>query len=123
MNSALPSNLSLRKRKLSIRDVIQIIIGAEDGFLAKELHRAGYDVSASALSQRRAQIPAKVFRDVFNGFNGECVDSETFREFRLLAVGGTAVSIPCNPTSDSFVVHSGAPKGYNQLHLKYSLKR
>ena len=108
---------SLRKSKLSIRDTIQIVIGAEGGSLAKELHRAGYDVSASALTQRRAQIPANVFRDIFMGFNGECVDSETFHGFRLLAVDGTAVSIPRNPKSDSFVVHSGAPKGYNQLHM------
>ena len=50
-------------------------------------------------------------------FNGECVDRETFRGLRLLAVDGTAVSIPRNPKSDSFVVHSGAPNGYNQLHL------
>ena len=108
---------SFRKSKLSIRDTIQMIIGAEGGSLAKELHRAGYDVSASALTQRRAQIPANVFRDIFMGFNGECVDSETFHGFRLLAVDGTAVSIPRNPKSDSFVVHSGAPKGYNQLHM------
>ena len=108
---------SFRKSKLSIRDTIQMIIGAEGGSLAKELHRAGYDVSASALTQRRAQIPANVFRDIFMGFNEECVDSETFHGFRLLAVDGTAVSIPRNPKSDSFVVHSGAPKGYNQLHM------
>ena len=108
---------SFRKSKLSIRDTIQMIIGAEGGSLAKELHRAGYDVSASALTQRRAQIPANVFRDIFMGFNEECVDSETFHGFRLLAVDGTAVSIPRNPKSDSFVVHSGAPNGYNQLHL------
>lgn len=108
---------SLRKSKLSIRDTIQMIIGAEGGSLAKELHRAGYSVSASALTQRRAQIPANVFRDIFMGFNGECVDSETFHSFRLLAVDGTAVSIPRNPKADSFVVHSGAPNGYNQLHL------
>ena len=54
---------SLRKSKLSIRDTIQLIIGAEGGSLAKELHRAGCDVSASALSQHRAQIPVNVFRD------------------------------------------------------------
>ncbi len=74
-------------------------------------------MSASALSQRRAQIPAKAFRDIFMGFNEECFDSETFHGFRILAVDGTAASIPHNPRADSFVVHSGAPKGYNQLHM------
>ena len=63
---------SIRKSKLSIRDTVQLIIGAEGGSLAKELHRAGCDVSASALSQRRAQIPVNVFRDIFMEFNGEC---------------------------------------------------
>ena len=33
---------SLRKSKLSIRDTIQLIIGAEGGSLAKELHRNYY---------------------------------------------------------------------------------
>ena len=36
------------------------------------------------------------------GFNEACVDGETFRGLRLLAVDGTAVSIPRNPKSDSF---------------------
>ena len=94
-----------------------LLFGAEGGFLAKELHRAGYDVSASALSQRWEQILVNVFRDIFMGVHGECVDSETFRGFRLLAVDETAVSIPRNPKPDSFVLHSGAPNGYNQLHM------
>lgn len=39
---------SFRKSKLSIRDTIQMIIGAEGGFLAKELHRAGYGMTCQS---------------------------------------------------------------------------
>ena len=37
--------------------------------------------------------------------------------YRILAVDGTAVNIPRNPKSDSFMCNKSAPKGYNQLHV------
>ncbi len=98
-----------RKRKLSIADVIQLLIGAEGGSLARELHRAGVEVTASAISQRRAQIPPEVFQDVFARFNAASTDPETFRGCRVLAVDGTSVNLPRNPNAPSFVCNEGAP--------------
>ena len=106
-----------RNRKLSWAGVICLLIGAEGGSLAKELHRADIDVTPAAISQRRAQISPETFRDVFQRFNASCEDSGNFRGYRLLEVDGTSVNIPRNPKAPSFVQNESAPNGYNQLHL------
>ena len=88
-----------RNRKLSWAGVIRLLIGADGGSLAKELHRADIDVTPAAVSQRHAQISLETFRDVFQRFNASCEDSGNFRGYRLLAVDGTSVNIPRNPKS------------------------
>ena len=106
-----------RNRKLSWAGVIRLLIGADGGSLAKELHRADIDVTPAAVSQRHAQIRPETFRDVFQRFNASCEDSGNFRSYRLLAVDGTSVNIPRNPGAPSFVQNESAPNGYNQLHV------
>lgn len=106
-----------RKSALTAETVIRLLIGAEGGSLAKILHDAGIKVTASALSQRRAQIPSAVFRAAFDRFNSTCTDSELFHGYRLLAVDGTTVNLPRNPKAPSFVQNDGIPKGVNQLHV------
>ena len=86
-----------RKSTLTAETVIRLLIGAEGGSLAKILHDAGIQATASALSQRRAQIPPEVFRTVFTNFNSTCASNEFFCGYRLLAVDGTAVNLPRNP--------------------------
>lgn len=109
-----------RNRKLSVSDTIRLLIGAEGGSLGRILQAAGIEVTASAVSQRRAQIEPSIFRTVFERFNFDCTDADNvlFRGFRLLAVDGTAVNLPRNPASASFVCNDGIPNGVNQLHLK-----
>lgn len=51
-----------RKRTLTRETVIRLLISAEGGSLAKILHDAGIQATASAFSQRRSQIPPEVFR-------------------------------------------------------------
>ncbi|WP_353847541.1 hypothetical protein, partial [Oscillibacter sp. KLE 1728] len=92
-----------RKSPLTAEAVIRLFISAEGGCLAKILHTAGLDMTASALSQRCAQIPIEVFRAVFDRFNSACTDGGLFRYYRLLAVDGTAVNLPRNPAAPSFV--------------------
>lgn len=106
-----------RSRKLSVADAIRLLIGAEGGSLDKILHAAGIEVTASAVSQRRAQIDPAVFRAVFDSFNAACVDTEMFHGYRLFAVDGTTVNLPRNPASASFVCNDGIPNGVNQLHV------
>lgn len=106
-----------RKSPLACATLIRLLIGAEGGSLDKILHTAGIEVTASALSQRRAQIDPAVFRTVFDSFNSDCTDDVLFRGYRLLAVDGTTVNLPRNPKSLSFVQNDSIPKGVNQLHL------
>ena len=106
-----------RKSTLTAETVIRLLIGAEGGSLAKILHDAGIQATASALSQRRAQIPPEVFRTVFTNFNSTCADNEFFCGYRLLAVDGTAVNLPRNSAAPSFVQNDGIPNGVNQLHV------
>lgn len=106
-----------RKSPLTMEALIRLLIGAEGGSLDKILYTAGIKVTASAVSQRRAQINPTVFRAVFDNFNTDCTDSTLFRGYRLLAVDGTAVNLPRNPASPSFVQNEGIPNGVNQLHV------
>lgn len=105
-----------RKRVLTPDTVIRLLIGAEGGSLDKILYTAGIKVTASAFSQRRNQISPEVFRTVFSNFNSKCADNDFFRGYRLIAVDGTTINLPRNPTSPSFVCNDGIPKGVNQLH-------
>ena len=54
-----------RKRVLTPDTVMRLLISAEGGSLDKILHFAGIKATASALTQRRAQIPPELFRTVF----------------------------------------------------------
>ena len=106
-----------RKSALTAEKVISTLVSAEGGSLAKVLHDADIQVTASAFSQRRAQIPPEVFRSVFDNFNSACADGDLFRGYKLLAADGTAVCLPRNPAAPSFVQNDGIPKGVNQLHV------
>ena len=90
-----------RKSPLTQEAVIRLLIGAEGGSLDKILHAAGIEVTASAVSQRRAQIDPTVFRAAFDTFNSDCKDDVLYCGYRLLAVDGTAVNLPRNIQSCS----------------------
>ena len=65
-----------RKSALTAETVIRLFISAEGGSLDKIIHTAGLNVTASAVSQRRAHIQPEVFRNVFDHFNAGCVDND-----------------------------------------------
>lgn len=111
------SKVNYRKNKLPPEAVIRLLIGMEGGSLARELHRAGVNVTPSAFSQAREKVPPEIFYKVFCQFNRRCADSKTFFGYRLLAVDGSSINIPRNPHSPSFICNNSAPNGYNQLHL------
>ena len=105
------------KGPLSPAAMLRLFIGAEGGSLDTILRAAGIGVSASAVTQRRAQIPPDAFRKVFDQFNADCADDEFYNGYRLLAVDGTTINLPRNPKAPSFVCHDGIPNGVNQLHV------
>lgn len=106
-----------RKRILTMRKMIEILLSMQGGSLKKELYNMGIEASASAFVQQRNKIPYTVFVDVFENFNLLCKDAKTYKGYRVFAVDGTVVNMARNPQSNSFVKHTGTPKGYNQLHV------
>ena len=109
-----------RSQKLPPEKLIQFLIAAEGGPLAKELHRAGIDATPAAVSQRRRQIPPAVFRKVFLDFTSSSAYGQPnrgYKGYRVLACDGTAVNMARNPNAPSFVCNNSVPRGYNQLHL------
>lgn len=109
-----------RSQKLPPAALIRFLIAAEGGSLAKELHRAKIDATPAAITQRRAQIPPEVFREVFTRFNASSVygrPQSGYKGYRVLAGDGTAINMARNPNAPSYVCNNSAPDGYNQLHL------
>lgn len=107
-----------RSRKLSAETVIRLLLGMDGGSLARELHKAGIEATPSAFVQQRHKIAPSAFRDILNKFNANCHDDKTYRGYRIMAVDGTNVNLPYNPTAGSFIKVAGNPKGgYNAFHV------
>ncbi len=110
-----------RNRKLTMADVIKLILSMEGGSLNKELHAysqsAGKSLTAAAFIQQRSKISAAAFHAVFRLFNEHCCDDKTYRGYHLLAVDGSDINQFRNPHADTYVKNSSHPKGYNQTHL------
>ncbi len=92
--------------------MMKTLLSMKGSSLNKELHELG--IKASAFSQQRKKLSAWEFENVFESFNRQCFD---YKRYRVLAIDGTAVNLPCNPKNESYVCHKGAPDGYNQLHV------
>ena len=97
--------------------VINLLLSMQGGSLKKELYDAGVSVSASAFVQQRDKIPWTVMEEIFESFNSKCKDTKTYKGYRVLAIDGTTINMARNPKSDSFVIITSTPKGYNQLHV------
>ena len=106
-----------RKRIVTLQDVANALLYFEGGSLAKELKRAGLDMTPSAFIQRRHQLHSGVFQDVLAAFGAQDMDYETFQGYRVCAVDGSSVNIARDPNAKTFVQHSGVPKGYNQVKV------
>lgn len=106
-----------RNRKLSMEQVISILLSMQGSSLNRELHDAGIDVTASAFVQQRKKIPPIIFEYIFDQFNDMCHDSKTYKGYKIFAVDGTTVNMARNPKSNTFVQTSSNPKGYNQFHV------
>ena len=106
-----------RKRVLTMETVINLLLSMQGGSLKKELYDAGVSVSASAFVQQRDKIPWMVMEEIFENFNSKCKDTKTYKGYRVLAIDGTTINMARNPKSDSFVINTSTPTGYNQLHV------
>lgn len=106
-----------RARILDFEIMMKLLISMQGGCIDKELHEAGLNVSALAFVQRRKNLSWLDFERVFENFVPQKEKLNTYKGYRVLAVDGTALNIARNTKSESFMVNTSAPKGYNQLHI------
>ena len=111
-----------RKRKLTFELMTRMILSMGGGSLSKELlDFFEYDkdtASTSAFVQQRDKILPSSFEYLLHEFTNTFTHLKTFRGYRLLAVDGSILHTPHNPTDASShlenCVHS---RGYNFFHL------
>ena len=116
-----PAKDFTRKRKLTFRDTIELILSMEGGSLKKEIHEfcsiRKNSLTASAFIQQRSKISSRAFEDIFRRFNSLSDDKRTFKGYKVFAVDGSDINHFRNPNLDSFVTNSNVPAGYNLTHL------
>lgn len=107
-----------RNRKLNMETLIRLLIFMKGGSIQKELNDAGINVWKSAFSQAREKISWTDFENTLENFNEKCkkMDAKRYKGYHVLAIDGTAVNIPRNPDSASYIQTKSNIKGYNQLH-------
>jgi len=99
-----PGHDFTRKRKLSFKAMIQLMLTMEGASLGKELFEWSHfnqdTVSVSAFSQQRSKIRHEAFRWLFDEFQTAFPASETFDGYRLLACDGTKINTPTDPNDE-----------------------
>jgi len=116
-----------RNRKLSLETVMQLIISMGGNSIYKELLEASdYDVNTattSAFVQQRSKILPEAFEFLLHEFTHALENPKQYRGYRLLAVDGSDLHIPTNP-SDHETYFRNQYGDYNHLHLNvlYDLK-
>lgn len=97
-----------RNRIFTFKETVTTILGMAGGSLNRELynHFKSKKIipTASAFVQARVKILPKAFQFLFHEFNNACVDSKRYKDYRLLAVDGTALNIPNNKKPPEILV-------------------
>lgn len=111
-----------RKRKLPLRTMLLMLVGIGGGSLAKELYDwFGYSTStasSSAFVQQRDKIRPEALEMIFKDFVSTTTPTATFQGYRLLAVDGSDLRLPSNPSDEfSLIRNSAGQKQYNLVHL------
>ncbi len=111
-----------RKRKLPFETVVKLIVSMGGNSIYKELlEAAGYSLetaTTSAFVQQRDKILPHAFDFLFHAFTDTYTDIKCYRDYRLLAVDGSSLSVAATPDDDDTYVSQGlGDSGYYALHL------
>jgi len=117
-----PKSDFTRKRKLSFKTLIELLITMGAGSQNKELLEFyKFDEklpTASALIQQRNKLKPSALLFILQRFSNSFKKIKKFRGYRLLAVDGTKVSVYRNPDDpDTFTVLNQYSGGGNFLHV------
>ncbi len=110
-----------RIKKWAFKDTLLFILSMEGNSLKNELLKF-FDFnsnlpSASSFVQRRSQILPSTFETLFHSFTAYDKEVKTTHGYQLIAVDGSAVAIPRNPTDKATLRKVGNDCEYNALHL------
>lgn len=111
-----------RTRKLPLQTMLLMLIGMGSGSLAKELYDwSGFTsntATVSAFVQQRNKIRPEALKMIFKDFTASTCANKTYKSFRLLAVDGSDLRLPSNPSDElSLISNSSGQKTYNLVHL------
>jgi len=110
-----------RKRKLSFQTLINFLLYMGGNSIRKELTEYfDFDtdtVTPSAFVQQREKLLPFALEHLLHEFTHSFNHTKTYRGYRLFAIDGSSISIPCNPDNKESYIKQGKNKGYNLLHL------
>ena len=111
-----------RTRKLPLQTMLLMLIGMGSGSLAEELYDwSGFTsntATVSAFVQQRNKIRPEALKMIFKDFTASTCANKTYKSFRLLAVDGSDLRLPSNPSDElSLISNSSGQKTYNLVHL------
>lgn len=110
-----------RTRKISFKDCLMSSLCMSGGTLFSEVleyYESRSSIpSTSAFIQQRAKIKTSAFEKLFQMSSSLC-NCKLYKGYRLLAVDGSDVRIPLNPSdSDTYFPGTHGQQPYNLLHL------
>ena len=113
-----------RDRKISFQSLIQFMLMSDGGSLQNELLKfldfREDTPTKSAFCQQRVKVLPDAMMFLFSTFTErlEALDDlKLFHNYRILAVDGSDINIPYNPSDTDSFHKNGDSRGYNQLHL------
>lgn len=110
-----------RVKKWSFKNTILFILSMEGQSLKKELlDFFDFDEntpSASSFVQRRAQILPSAFETLFHAFTAFDKECKTLYGYRTIAVDGSSIVLPYDPSNKKTLRKTGKSNEYNAAHL------
>lgn len=117
-----PTRDFTRERKLSLHEVISILLCMEGGSLTGKLLRyfgcSQSTASSSAFIQQRQKINEFAFPSLFDLFVRNTDRDKLYKGYRLLAADGSDIQIPADSKhTDSYFPGTNGQAPYSLLHL------
>lgn len=116
-----PASDFTRRKKISfLQTILFPMVAGSDNLDSEILDFFGEDnlVFSSAMVQRRNQVKPEAFQALFYSFLKKMPVLKNFLGYRILAVDGTRINLPYNPSDpDTFVQCIEGRRGINQVHL------
>ena len=111
-----------RNRKINFKTLLRTILSMTNFPLQSEINHFwnfhSQSPTKSAFIQQRQKISSEAFRALFDEFTKNCIPTESFMGYRLLACDGTSVNLPRNPADVETSVHAKpTAESYNMLHI------